>query len=154
MALLFVTSNRIGDAVLSTGLLNRLLETYPDDGVFVAAGGPSAALFEAVPRLLDLHVMTKQKNGGHWFDLWRKVAGQRWRAVIDVRRSALPWTILAANRFVVPKAGDDEHRVESLSRALGSTALSPTILEAISSCSTALSRPGSNQRAISCRALR
>lgn len=127
MAILFITSNRIGDAVLSTGLLARLLEMYPDDGVVVAAGGPCAALFEATPRLIDIHAMTKQKRGGHWFDLWRSVSARRWRAVLDIRRSALPWTILAANRHGVPKPRDDEHRVESLSRALGDAVLAPVL---------------------------
>ena len=127
MSILFITSNRIGDAVLSTGLLNRLLEMYPDDGVCVAAGGPCAALFEAVPRLLDIHTMTKRKRGGHWFELWRKVARHPWRAVIDIRRSALPWTIRVQHRYVVPRPRDNEHRVESLSRALGAEILSPTL---------------------------
>ncbi|MEQ8666504.1 MAG: glycosyltransferase family 9 protein [Rhodospirillales bacterium] len=127
MALLFITSNRIGDAVLSTGLLTKLMETYPDDGVFVAAGAPSLPLFEAVPQLLGSHAIVKKPRSGHWFDLWKTVAGRRWRAVLDVRRSALPWTVRAQHRYTVPKARDEEHRVESLSRALGSTPLAPTL---------------------------
>lgn len=127
MSILFITSNRIGDAVLSTGLLNRLLEMYPDDDVVVAAGGPCTALFEAVPRLTALHPMTKKARGGHWIELWRKVSGRRWRAVCDVRRSAMPWVIRARDRYIVPKARDDEHRVLSLSRTFGSGALSPKL---------------------------
>ena len=30
MNVLFVTSNRIGDAVLSTGLVNHIIEAYPE----------------------------------------------------------------------------------------------------------------------------
>lgn len=127
MAILFITSNRIGDAVLSTGLLAHLLERYPDDGVFVSAGAPCTALFEATPRLTGLHAMTKRKRGGHWLDLWRTVSKRRWRAVADVRRSALPWLIRADRRFPVPAARDDEHRVESLSRTFGMEPLSPKL---------------------------
>ena len=38
MRILFVTSNRIGDAVLSTGLLDHLIRTYPDSRITVACG--------------------------------------------------------------------------------------------------------------------
>ena len=127
MAILFITSNRIGDAALSTGLLAKLMETYPGEGVFVAAGAPSMPLFEAAPGLIGTHIIEKRPRSGHWLELWKSVAGRRWRAVLDVRRSALPWTILAGHRYAVPKPRDDEHRVESLSRTFGGGICAPRL---------------------------
>jgi len=51
MRLLFVTSTRIGDAILSTGVLARLLEEHPNARVTIACGPAAASLFEAVPAL-------------------------------------------------------------------------------------------------------
>ena len=49
MDILFVTATRIGDAVLSTGLLHYLIERYPSARLTIAAGPIAAPLFEAVP---------------------------------------------------------------------------------------------------------
>ena len=49
MRILFVTSTRIGDAVLSTGLLNHLLRAHPHAKVVVACG-PAAIAGSTSPR--------------------------------------------------------------------------------------------------------
>ena len=59
MHILFVSATRIGDAVLSTGLLSYLVERYPDARFTIAAGPVAAPLFEAVPRLERIIVIDK-----------------------------------------------------------------------------------------------
>ena len=59
MDILFVTATRIGDAVLSTGLLGYLIERYPAARLTIAAGPVAAPLFEAVPQLERLIVVSK-----------------------------------------------------------------------------------------------
>ncbi|HEX2151160.1 MAG TPA: glycosyltransferase family 9 protein, partial [Stellaceae bacterium] len=51
MNILFVTATRIGDAVLSTGLLSHLVERHPGARFTIAAGAPAAPLFATVPGL-------------------------------------------------------------------------------------------------------
>ncbi|MBE7219595.1 MAG: hypothetical protein INR64_14075, partial [Caulobacteraceae bacterium] len=66
---LFVTSGRIGDAVLSSGLLSRLVEDAPQ-ATFTIAGSPLVLpLFADTPRLEALISMEKRPHGRHWFDL-------------------------------------------------------------------------------------
>ena len=79
--ILFVTSNRIGDAVLSSGLIKRLSDEIPNARFTVVAGPVAAPLFEEVPSLDRIIPFAKSKSGGHWFDLWRQVrntAGAWW----------------------------------------------------------------------------
>jgi ADP-heptose:LPS heptosyltransferase len=38
LRVLFITHTRIGDAVLSTGVLRRLVELYPEARVTIASG--------------------------------------------------------------------------------------------------------------------
>ncbi|MDP7343406.1 MAG: hypothetical protein QF767_08665, partial [Alphaproteobacteria bacterium] len=45
MKLLFITSTRIGDAVLSTALLSHLIERYPEAEITIACGPAAAPLF-------------------------------------------------------------------------------------------------------------
>ena len=49
--ILFITSTRIGDAVLASGLLRRLIEEIPNASFTVVAGPVAAPLFRDLPNL-------------------------------------------------------------------------------------------------------
>ncbi len=119
MRLLFITSTRLGDAVLSTGLLDHLLSRHPGARVTVAAGPVPAPLFAAVPGLERLLPMPKQRHSGHWWRLWRQTVTRPWSLVVDLRGSALGWGLPAWRRRRQGKADPTCHRVESLARFLG-----------------------------------
>lgn len=113
--ILFITATRIGDAILSSGLLDHQLHSHPGARVTIACGPLAAPLFRAVPGLERVIVMTKQKGGGHWLDLWRQTVTKRWDVVIDLRESATSWFLLAGKRHVKrnwPGDGPPVHRVE------------------------------------------
>ena len=59
MKILFITSTRIGDAVLSSGLLADLAVRYPSARITVACGPAAAPLFAAAPRVERIIVMHK-----------------------------------------------------------------------------------------------
>ncbi|MBB4285811.1 glycosyltransferase family 9 protein [Roseospira goensis] len=120
MRLLFITNSRIGDAVLSTGLLDHLIRTHPGVRVTVACGRVAAPLFEGVPGLERLHVLDKRPRAGHWRALWAATVGTRWDIVADLRGSPVPW-LLRAGRRLRPR-GDSAapvHRVRRIGAALG-----------------------------------
>lgn len=111
MRLLFVTGTRIGDAVLSTGILRHFVETTPGLSVTVACGAPAAPLFAAVPCLDRIITIVKRKRGLHWLTLWREVVPRRWDVVIDLRGSALAWFLRAGRRSVLRPSRVPRHRV-------------------------------------------
>jgi ADP-heptose:LPS heptosyltransferase len=119
MHILFVSATRIGDAVLSTGLLSFLVERYPDARFTIGAGPVAAPLFEAVPRLERLIVIDKRRFGLHWLGLFTQVVGRRWDLVVDMRGSALAYLVLARERRVRGKGVHDEPRVIQLGRLFG-----------------------------------
>ena len=104
MRILFVTSSRIGDAVLSTGLLDHLARTYPDARFTVACGPVAAGLFTHMPRLERLIVFDKRRYGRHWLGLWAKTAFSWWDLVVDIRASALAWLVPTPRRAIMRKA--------------------------------------------------
>jgi lipopolysaccharide heptosyltransferase III len=116
MNILFVTATRIGDAVLSTGLLAHLLERYPGAAVTIAAGPVAAPLFSAMPGLARLITVSKRRHRLHWFDLYRDVALRRWDLVVDLRGSALAYFLWAKDRRVMAKGDPSLHRVAQLAR--------------------------------------
>ena len=119
MKILFIGPSRIGDAVLSSGLLRHLGETYPDAAITIACGALAAPLYAGVPNLERVIAIVKKPAAGHWIEMWREVVGTRWDLVVDLRRSIIPWSIRAGQRFISRPATDQgEHRVVSLARTL------------------------------------
>lgn len=118
MRILFITSNRLGDAVLTTGLLGYLVDRHPGARFTIACGPIAAPLFQAVPGLEALIPMPKRRFSGHWLDLWRRVVGRRWDLVVDLRDSAVSRLIRARQRRIFRGGNDRDHKVVSLGRVL------------------------------------
>src|SRR5215469_7596704 len=101
MRILFVTSNRIGDAVLSTGLLDHLVHTYPRSRITIACGPAAAGVFSRLPNLERLITMEKRPYGRHWLPLWAASVGTLWDLVVDIRGSAISWLVPTRRRAVM-----------------------------------------------------
>ncbi len=119
MRLLFITSNRIGDAVLSTSPLSWLAEQHPDLTATVACGPAPAPLFAAMPFVERVIVMTKRKRAGHWLDLWRQAVPVRWDMVVDLRSSATAYLLRAKERKVLPPGRFEAHQLVRMARLFG-----------------------------------
>jgi heptosyltransferase-3 len=117
--LLFITSNRVGDAILSMGLLSALAARHPDARITVVCGPLPAPLFAHQPGVVRVLPMAKRRHGLHWLDLWRQVAGSFWHMVVDLRNSVTGY--LVPHRRVV-RLGRQQgalHVVEEESTLIG-----------------------------------
>ncbi len=119
MRLLFVTATRIGDAVLSTGLLDHLLKHHDDLRVTVACGAPAAPLFEALPGLEGLLVLQKRRWSLHWLPLWAACVGRVWDIIVDLRNAPVTRLLRARRRWHAGRMNDRVHRVVGLAEVLG-----------------------------------
>jgi len=111
--ILFITSNRLGDAVLSTGLIRHMVSTYPDAKITIACGPLPASIFAGVPNLQDLILIRKRSMNRHWIDLWKTVGLRRWDMVVDLRDSAVSRLLIAGKRYIYSRGIDKQkHKVE------------------------------------------
>ncbi|QTN20264.1 glycosyltransferase family 9 protein [Brevundimonas sp. AJA228-03] len=118
---LFVTSNRIGDCVISSGILREIARQVPGAGITVACGRPPAPFFRSAPGVERVIVLDKKKAAGHWLELWRQVVGTRWALVIDIRGSALAYLVRADRRVIYNRRWETGlPKVEMVSRLMGS----------------------------------
>lgn len=117
MRLLFITATRVGDAVLTTGLLEHLRHAYPGIAVTVVCGGPAAPLFRALPGLENLIALKKRRFGLHYLSLWRQLVGRRWDVVADLRRTPLPYLLLKGRQYRAPKL-PGRHRLMEVAAAM------------------------------------
>jgi len=117
--ILFITATRIGDAVLASGLIRRLVDEIPGARFTIAAGPLAAPLFADTPGLDRLILLEKQKNGGHWLTLWRQVRGRRWGLIVDLRGSATARFLRSQRRAIKRKTtGEAVHKVIEAAQVL------------------------------------
>lgn len=119
MRILFVTSTRLGDAVLSTGLLDHLLRAHPEAHFTIACGPVARGVFAHMPRLERLIEVRKRRFSLHWPLLWAQVATTRWDLVVDLRASALAWLVPARRRAIGKGGRRPGHRLGHIGAVLG-----------------------------------
>jgi lipopolysaccharide export system permease protein len=114
--ILFITSNRIGDAVLSTAALEYALARLPGAGVVIACGALPATLFRATPGLERIEIVRKQE--GRWRDLWAALRRDRYDLAIDLRGSLVTLGVSAKKRIIHRKTRIVRHKLEELAELL------------------------------------
>ena len=115
--ILFLTNTRIGDVVLSTGLMGLLIDTFPTSRITVVAGYLACSLFDGVPCVERVIPLRKQRYNAHWFEIYRQLM-RPWDLVIDLRGSATAWLLPTRHRRTVNSSNPDEPRVVELARLL------------------------------------
>jgi len=118
--ILFISGTRIGDAVLSSGLIKRLYDEIPNARFTIVAGPVAAPLFVDTPNLERVITLTKEKNDAHWFKLWWKVRGRRWGLIVDMRGSGISRFLSTRKRAIYHRMNDDPpiHKVMEAARVL------------------------------------
>jgi ADP-heptose:LPS heptosyltransferase len=116
--ILFITASRIGDAVLSSGLIRALTDEVAGARFTIAASALTAPLFAEVPGLARVIIMEKRPLGRHWLDLWNEVRRNRWGLVVDVRGSGIARFLRSRRRATHKAGGPAAHKVIEAARLL------------------------------------
>jgi lipopolysaccharide export system permease protein len=117
--ILFITSTRLGDAVLSTGALDALIRQYPEAEITVACGPLVAGLFAPAPGVVRVIPLKKESYGRHWLKLACATAGERWDVIADLRNSALSRLLPARKKYIWGKQAEGLHKVEQIAAVMG-----------------------------------
>lgn len=126
---LFITSSRIGDAVMTLSLLEGLRTQSPDMRYVVAADPLVASLFQDDSACDEIILFPKKKASLHWFHLWRRTIGRSWDWVADTRGSAISHGLCAKKRYVWRKTSNDQrHKVEQVAAMAGLPPSCPRII--------------------------
>ena len=118
MNILFITANRLGDAVLTTGLLGALIDRHPGARITVACGAAAAPIFSAVPEVARVVILIKRPRHGHWLDLWLEAVGTAWDLVLDLRNTVVSRLLRRRRLLVFRGVAPGQHMVEALSALL------------------------------------
>ena len=121
MNILFITANRLGDAVLSTGILGALIDRHPEARITVACGPLPAPLFDAIPQVVRTFILVKQPRHGHWRALLGQTFGTRWDLIVDLRNTAVSRLLRKDALKVFKGLKPRQHMVEGLAELLDLT---------------------------------
>ncbi|MBH68804.1 MAG: glycosyl transferase [Rhodospirillaceae bacterium] len=128
MRILFITSSRVGDAILTTGLLKYLVDRYSDAKFTIACGPVAQGLFDHVPRLEKVIVLRKGFAMAHWRHLLKSTMIRSWHTVVDMRSSATSWFLPTLYRRIYTRKDKNAHRVDDMRHTLSlDTAPNPHI---------------------------
>lgn len=99
--ILFITANRLGDAVISSGVLAELRRLHPDARITVACGPVAASYFEPCPSVDRVIVVSKKRYDLHWLGLWWGCVGTFWTRIVDLRGSGVSLFLPTLHRRIL-----------------------------------------------------
>ncbi len=119
MRILFITATRLGDAVLSTGVLDELIRRHPGARVTVACGPVAAPLFADLPGLERIIVLEKMVFSLHWLMLLASCGGTLWDVVVDLRKAPVSYLLPRRRTYRMGRSREPVHRVVKMAEAIG-----------------------------------
>ncbi len=118
MKILVISSNLVGDTILSTGVI-RFFNKQNPKAKFTFVIGPSAEPifknFKSVERIITV---SKKKYNMHWIDIIYNCYGKKWDVIIDFRSSLLSYFLRHNNKFIFKKKSNINH-IQQLSNYFG-----------------------------------
>ncbi len=118
MKILFITSTRLGDGVLSTGALDYFIRKYPEAEITVACGPLVAGIFGQAPRVTRVIALKKEYYALHWYKLWLETIGTEWDVVVDLRNSLMSRLIRAKKSYIWGRQDKQKHKVEQIAAVI------------------------------------
>ncbi len=117
MKILFITSKHLGDAIISSAVMECFHQRCPEAKFTVVCGQLPAPIFTA-PYIGKVIPIGKRKRRMHWWNIWKSCAFEVWDCVIDMRGSFLSYVVPSFRRYVWRAQKDDIPKVNQMARFL------------------------------------
>ena len=118
MKILVISSNLIGDTILSTGVI-RFFNKQNPEAKFTFVIGPSAGpIFKNFKSVEKIITVSKKKFNMHWLEIIYNCYGKKWDVIIDFRSSLLSYLLSHNKKFIFKKKTNINH-IQQLSDYFG-----------------------------------
>ena len=109
MKILVISSNLIGDTILSTGVI-RFFNKQNPDAKFTFVIGPSAKpIFKNFKSVEKIITVSKKKFNMHWLEIIYNCSGKKWDVIIDFRSSLISYLLSHKKKFIFKKKSNINH---------------------------------------------
>ena len=86
MNILVISSNLIGDSILSTGVIKYFIEQNPNSKLTIVVGPSAAQVYKNFPNLNNIIIVNKQKFELHWLKIWKRCLFCKWDELLILDR--------------------------------------------------------------------
>jgi len=111
--ILIISSNLIGDTILSTGVIDYFYKKNPNAKFTFLIGPTASQIYSNFPALEKIIEIKKKKFNLHWLDMYLKNYRIKWDIVIDFRSSLLSYILKSKKRYIFKK-NINLHHLEQL----------------------------------------
>ena len=109
MKILIISSNLIGDTILSTGVVNYFNKKYPY-AKFTFLIGPSAGqIYNNFTAKEKIIVIKKRRFNIHWLQMYMSVFRDSWDIIIDFRSSLIAYVLKNKKKYIFKKNKNLNH---------------------------------------------
>ena len=100
MNLLFISSNRLGDAIINIQVLNKFIRQFPNIKVTIVSGSLPMPLYDDYSNIFSRMLLVKKKYSSHWINLYLKLRNQKFDYIIDFRSSPISYFLNSKNKNI------------------------------------------------------
>tara|TARA_Y100000817_G_C16814816_1_gene525986 strand:+ start:336 stop:1259 length:924 start_codon:yes stop_codon:yes gene_type:complete len=111
--ILVISSNLIGDTILSTGIIKHFFEKYPNSKFTFVVGPSAAQIYKNFPNLEKIIKIKKKRYNFHWFKIWNECYAIKWNIIIDFRSSLISYFLFNKKKFIF-RASNKGHKIDQL----------------------------------------
>ena len=109
MKILIISSNLIGDTILSTGVVNYFHKKHPNSKFTFLIGPSAGQIYSNFSAKEKIIMIKKRKFNFHWFDMYISVSKINWDVVIDFRSSLISYFLKTKKKYIFKKNKNLNH---------------------------------------------
>ena len=118
MKILVISSNLIGDTILSTGVIKYFNEKYPNSKFTFIIGPSAEPIFKNFKNVEKVITISKKQYNLHWFQILINCIGIKWDIVIDFRSSLISYLLFHKKKYIFKK-NSNTNQISQLSTFFG-----------------------------------
>ena len=103
MKILIISSNLIGDTLLSTGVIKNLSIKYPNARFTIVIGPTARSIFKNFKSVEKIITIKKKKYNMHWINILFRCFGNKWDIIVDFRSSLLCYFLPHKTKYIFKK---------------------------------------------------
>ena len=103
MNILVISSNLIGDSILSTGIIKYFVDKNPNSKLTIVVGPSAAQIYNNFPNLNKILIVNKKRFELHWLKIWKNCFFLKWDIIIDFRSSLISYFLFKEKSFIFLK---------------------------------------------------
>jgi ADP-heptose:LPS heptosyltransferase len=116
--ILFIAASGVSEAVLSSGLIKKLVDEAPNPKFTVIANSKVAPLFADMPKVERLLVTDRKPSTRRWFGVFGPLRARRWALVVDIPAGVITGRLRPRGRPLRRRSDEPSHKVIEAARLM------------------------------------